>query len=203
MTDDVLSRDEIDSLLAGVQGMSLSEYRLMEDSPMDINEGVAEFSIQCGDWLYPSKDSNSRVPYPIDKPLVLMLFPTEGVHHTVDPRSGDISSHLRNSRRLHCTIDLKSDVLTLRKLTNDQEPDFEHDLSTLNLGFLFNRSTLARKSDFTLDDFSRNSCANLSVLVSSILLQDYVAAPDLDWGIPNRLYFRDATYPEIESIGRW
>lgn len=199
---------------------AMAEQAVAETAEAEPVQGVVardagryvDFSVRCGDWVYPSRDSTGPVQYPVDYPLVLVLFSTFKGKHKVNLRRGDIDSHLSNCRRLHLTLDADTNTLSFKKLTNDQEPDFEMSVAQFS-PIKFDPETLARGEQLYLGrgQYERNDAQRLSVLVTSILLQHFLAAmEDTAWDLAgyneqfmNDLYFRKATVPEIESIGRW
>ena len=166
---------------------------------------LVEFSIKCGDWIFPAKDSISSVQYPIDTPLTLILYPTAGELHKPNLKRGDIPSHLNGYRRMHCRLAPKLQTLALVRLTNDAEPEWEQNVQGLS-PFQFDYETLARNSQFNWQSNIKNNGEQMwAVFVTSVLLQHYLSdglAKRDKWG-NDKLYFRHATYPEIESIGRW
>jgi hypothetical protein len=218
---DFISQHDVDRLLQGRADYVSEDYwaeaflkldgddnthgsSLMFKTEISEDGNVASFSIPCGDWIYPSKDSTSRVQYSIASPLTLILFSTKGPAHKPDLHRGDVASHFGQSRRLHCTVNLNTfpPTLSFIKLTNDQEPEFVRELS--NLVFEFNSDALDRRDDFNLSEGNlANSEVRWSICVASILLQHRMNFSTGTWGCGDELFFRSATIPEIESIGRW
>ena len=197
----------------------VTEWEAMLDSPLKevVNAGQNNtqvstdftFSISCGDWIYPSKDSTCKVKYDIDFPLTTYIFVLPSQHQIHLDRGGS-DKHLSSARRLHCTcryINQTEWEMELTKLTNDYEPAF---VRLINIGFKFNFATLPRLSEYKKYIFSNddNRSRWLGIFFADVLLENYLLSePNTsiydDPRLKGVLTIRKSTIPEIESIGRW
>jgi len=161
--------------------------------------------VNCGNWVYPSKDSFSSVQYPIEVPLVLELFQQLDDKSKTTVKKGGICHHLHGPRYLE--VEITPEKLKILTLKNKQESAFE-----LKVGFECNYAVndLARKDDFrcygdcqftSLASTLKSSSDNLSIFTASVLLQEYLRNGNNNF--PKEIVFREATIPEIESIGAW
>ncbi len=166
------------------------------------------FDVDCGDWIYPSRDSTARTKYDIDFPLVALIFAMKNrVLVPVDSHSG-ISYHLNSPRYLCCEIisgkAVTDHALRIVKMKNRHEEEFK---KKIDVEVQFDPRSLNRADELWPNGFE-NSYENSSrlkdedwwsILFASILLQAHLAGRDL----PDGITFRNAIVPEIESIGRW
>ncbi|OGI76333.1 hypothetical protein A3C57_00940 [Candidatus Nomurabacteria bacterium RIFCSPHIGHO2_02_FULL_33_12] len=165
---------------------------------------MEHFKIFCGDWIYPSRDSSTKINYPIDIPLVAEIYPRSDRKGKMVSESGMIKEHLNSSRflKLHLRTD---NILCILSLHNETESMF---LKEINEDISFDRETLARPNSLWYDGKypgkiikhkNREENEWNSIFFTSILLQVFMAGEKL----PNGISFRNATIPEIESLGRW
>lgn len=170
-----------------------------------------KFTIKCGDWLYPCKDSGSGVSYKIEKTLALNLFSPAREKFSCNKATGHYSHHLNSDRVLNCELDLKNNKLFLNTVTHSTESEF---IINVGVQISFDPNTLDRVSELTSNYkvFIGRGDFECSVFVTAVLLQHYLCVnndgfdeflPGLSFENRTRIYFREATIPEIESIGRW
>ncbi|HMO78944.1 MAG TPA: hypothetical protein PJ997_01965 [Candidatus Paceibacterota bacterium] len=166
------------------------------------------FSVNCGDWIYPSKDSSCGVQYPLSYAWVVEIFvPTKDKRKKISPLSG-IKNHLSGPRFLEIRI-VDHNSLIVEYLKNHHEEDFSR---TIDFTLKFNPATLARSDFLWPFGFERTPTECVfsaplginqndwnAVFFTSILLQTKLKGRPLPAGIN----FRDATIPEIESLGSW
>ena len=79
-----------------------------------------EFKIPCGDWVFPSRDTTTPAPYPIDYPLVAEIFIPKNHKVSDEP---DIFRHLYGPRFLHLNL-LSENALLIDSLGNTFEDFF-------------------------------------------------------------------------------
>ena len=161
--------------------------------------------INGGNWIYPSEDSLSSVQYPIKTPLVLELFQQLSEKEKTTERQGGISYHLHGPRYLE--VEITEGELRILTLKNKKESAFE---SRVDFECNYTIGDLARKNDFgcygerEFDSFASRlevSSDSLSIFVTSVLLQEFLKNGNDN--LLEEIVFRNATIPEIESIGRW
>jgi len=163
--------------------------------------------VQCGDWIYPFRDSISGTKYPIDTHLVAMIFYGEDQKEGEDIKAvsqrPDISSHLNSGRHLNFEL-LKGDKIKLVSLGNDAEPMFSAELGNT---IEYDPGELARKNHIWRSGVCPASLSEKadmmqwgpSIFFASVILQAHLIKVKL----PDGIHFRDATLQEIESIGGW
>jgi len=169
-----------------------------------------EFEINCGDWIYPSRDSSTKVQYDINFPLVALIFVTKKRAENNVENARNIGYHLTGPRYLTCEIIsgrvVGGHALKIIALKNFEEEDFE---KPIGAEIQFDARALCRGSELWPHAFS-NSFSNetklkdtdwWSILFSSVILQAHINNRDRE--LPEGIIFREARIPEIEALGRW
>jgi hypothetical protein len=153
---------------------------------------MRNFEVPCGDWIYPAKDSLSRIRYPIDHPMVAEIFlPLSEAGKRVSGESR-VSAHLRGPRYLECSLRDDQKAIRLVNLRSREEPLFS---LSVKVEIKFDPNNLPRISSIP----DGTSYWDDQVLFASVILQAHLSKIQLPKGIT----FRKASIPEIESIGRW
>lgn len=162
-----------------------------------------DIKVMCGNWIYPSRDTTTRFPYPIDEPLVVEIFlPSKAIGTEVSTLK-EIKHHLTGPRYLKVSIPGKSKIRLL-SLENDHEELFTQ---TIDFEIEFQPEKLAREKELWGEKYTKKSKPRTNIRKSnwnaiyftSILLQAYQTEKPLPEGIK----FRKATAAEIESLGKW
>ncbi len=153
---------------------------------------MIEFKIACGDWIYPAKDSSTRVQYPIDWPVVAEIFlPSSEVGKQVSQQGG-ISHHLRGPRYLEVSVDELLNKIKIEALKNKSEELF---VQRIDFELRFDPTALTRSRGVP----SGGSSDYNALFFSDVLLQAHIGGKPL----PEQIVFRKASMPEVESLGRW
>lgn len=172
---------------------------------------VLKTHVQCGNWIYPYSESRSVVKYSIKKPIILSLFEQEVDKKQKITAHGGIGYHLHGPR--YVNIKLTENKLTIVSMENSQEEAFcknlnwscKYDITKLDrIKDIFQSETdliKAFKYHYINKKEKDINKDKLSILITSILLQQYVK--DKKTKFPKGLKFRKLTIAEIESIGGW
>lgn len=162
------------------------------------------FEVNCGNWIFPSKDTTTDAVYPIDIPLVAAIFMTTKDDEKGISKRFEIDHHLTGPRYVDVTV--TGARMNIGALRNREEELFEH---RVDFSVPFDAAKLARAEhlwgkpekpggELPIHPQVRESDWK-GIFFTSVLLQHHLKGGEF----PEGIYFRKATMPEIEALGTW